>query len=167
MTTQHRGPYGHAELIPMPDIPEAAESVCSWLITAPYAHPAWTQYQLAVVRLRDNVPGFTPPYRQFLGATHELLILACDPDHGPWTVATALQAIHAGRGIPWLRPVNLVLQFEARDDEMRECASLSVRAIVNGHMLPEAPLGRESFTAGWLQSWTKALAHVRGEEHAP
>lgn len=163
----HRGPYGHAEPIPMPDIPVAAETCCAWLITAPHAHPAWTQYQLAVVRLRDNMPGFPPPKRHFIGATHELLILAINPDHGPWTVAAALEALHADRGIPFLTPVNLVLQFEATDDEMRQCADLSCRAIVNGHLSPEAPLGRESFTAAWLESWTKTLAHIRGEEHAP
>ena len=35
---EEEGPYGRAVGLEMPDIPEAAETVCSWLITAPVWH---------------------------------------------------------------------------------------------------------------------------------
>ena len=57
MTERLEGPYGTAEAVPLPDTPEAAETVCTWLLTAPRAHPLWSQYMLGVVRLRD-MPGF-------------------------------------------------------------------------------------------------------------
>src|SRR5262245_39300149 len=84
--TEFKGRYGRARLIPVADTPEAAEAVCAWLLTAPFAYPRWAQYFLGAVRLRDGVPGFPPPRRQFLGATHELNVVALDPRCGPFTV---------------------------------------------------------------------------------
>lgn len=68
----HQGPFGTAERIGFDrELPQAAQTLDYWLITAPVYHPVWSQYVLACVRLDDGVPGFGPPKRQFPGATHE------------------------------------------------------------------------------------------------
>src|SRR5439155_1599216 len=53
---RHNGPYGSAEEFEMPDVPHASETVCQWLVNSPIWHPAWSQYMIVVIRLREGVP---------------------------------------------------------------------------------------------------------------
>lgn len=151
------GACGHAE----PRVFDAAKSpatVAAWLITAPAYHPAWSQYTLAVIDLLDR-PNVPPPVRQFVGATHELLVLTLDPTNGPYAADT--------EQMTFLQPFNIVEQFEATDGEMRDLASLLVQAVVHGYLDPETANGPERIREQWLTSCVKTLAHLRGEEHAP
>jgi hypothetical protein len=175
--TEHTGTYGIAQQIPIPDRPDTAETLDWWLITAPGWTPVltvnlagtlWSQWLLCVVRLRDDVPGFPPPVRQFLGATHELMVWSLDPRPGPRTVERL--ATDARATLQTLQPQNVVLQVEATDDEMREVTQLCAHAVVDGLMCPESwrvAGGNRELTRAWLASVTKTLAHVRGEVHAP
>jgi len=160
---EHSGIYGTAVKMDVPDIPEMAETVCHWLITAPAYHPAWSQYLLVVVRLRD-LPGWPEPYLQFPGATHELIVITLDPDHGPYTAD--LPQKYATGGLPHLTPINVAEQIEGTDAEAEELASLGAWAIVTGRLEPESSNGPERIRAGWKASMVKTLAHIRGEEHA-
>jgi hypothetical protein len=164
--TEFRGPHGGAQLIPWADTSGAAETVCSWLLTAPAAHPLWTQYALSVVRLRDDAPGFPPPRRQFTGATHELFVVALNPEHGPFTVEKMLGYQDTG-AMPHLLPVNVAHQVEATDDEARLLACYAATAVVHGLLCPETSDAPERIRMNWTASMVKTLAHVRGEEHAP
>jgi len=157
------GPFGLAQKASLPDTPRAAETVCQWLLTAPTYHPAWSQYLLMVVRLRDDVPGFPPPHRQFDGATHELLVIVLDPTRGPVNV---LQLSDADFRYGFLEPVNHAHQFEATDGEVEELADLAARAVVSGVLNPETGDAPDRIRGQWLSSLTKTLAHLRGEEHA-
>jgi len=49
------------------------------LITAPWAHPAWSQYILALYDLTYDVGH--PPKIYLEGATHEFLLYAVDPKY--------------------------------------------------------------------------------------
>lgn len=166
MTDRLEGPRGTAERIPLPDIPAAAETVCTWLLTAPMAHPLWSQYMLGVVRLRDGIAGFPPPKRQFDGATHELNLVALNPEHGTFTVARMKRLHRTGR-LPYLTPVNIAHQFEGTDGEAGELAEMAARAVVNGWLTPETADAPDLIRADWKTSLVKTLAHVRGEVHAP
>lgn len=159
--TSFDGPYGRAEQVPLPDIAEAAETVCTWLLTAPHASPAWSQYMLGVVRLRDNIPGFPPPNLHFPGATHELDVVALDPRRGTQTAAT-MQGHQRDGTLPYLTPVNVIHQLEGSDSEALRLAAYAARAVVHGHLTPE-PDGPSQ----WKASLVKTLAHIRGEVHAP
>ena len=165
MTDKIEGPYGRAELIPLPRGPRAAETVCSWLLTAPQAHPLWSQYMLGVVRLRDGVPGFPPPKRQFDGATHELIVFALDPRKGPYTVAGIGRYYRNGR-IPLLTPVNIAHQIEGTDEEALALAELAAKGVAHGLLWPETSDAPEHIRENWKASLVKTLAHVRGEAHA-
>jgi hypothetical protein len=165
MTDRLEGPHGTAEAVPVPDLPEAAETVCVWLLTAPHAHPLWSQYMLGVVRLRD-LPGFPPPVRQFDGATHELNVVALDPEHGTLTVADMGRFMRVG-GYPFLVPVNIAHQIEGTDEEALRLAELAAAAVVNGWLCPETGDAPERIRSDWKASLVKTLAHARGELHAP
>lgn len=158
---KHAGPYGTAIRIDIPDKQEAAQTTDFWLITAPAYHPVWTQYVLGCVRLDDDVPGFDPPYRQFSGATHEIHVAALNPDDGIWTPSKVLKGPRR-----YLIPINIVHQFEATDEEMREACWFAAWGVTAGHLNPETGDAPEWVRERWLGSLTKTLAHMRGEAHA-
>lgn len=161
-----RGAYGSAEPIPIPDIPQAAQTVAHWLLTAPAYHPAWSQYVLACVRLQDDVPGFPPPQRKFDGTTHEVLVVALDPKDGPYYVDKILGYAETG-SMPYLTPVTIAEQFIATDEEMSRLTELAAAGVVNGMLNPETADAPPTIRAMWLGSLTRTLAHIRGEAHAP
>lgn len=161
----HRGPFGEAVRLTFPDIAATSQTVDGWLITAPTYHPLWSQYSMSVVRLDDDAPGFPPPYHQFPGTTHELLVMALNPDHGPQTAETMTGYAETG-GLPYLTPVNHAHQFIACDQELRQLASLAAWGVVNGHLNPETGDAPALIREAWLASLTKTLAHIRGEAHA-
>lgn len=155
-----QGQYGDAAPLDIPVAPHAAETVCMWLITAPVYNLAWSQYVLFVVRLTDDLPGFPPPHHQFDGTTHELMVFALNPDHRQ-TAESANECLAGGSMLPFLTPQNVVEQFIATDDEMRQVVSLCAQSIVHGALNPDSD-GRSA----WLPVITKTLAHLRGELHA-
>lgn len=163
--TQFKGAYGRAWLIPLPDIPQAAETVCTWLLTAPQAHPLWAQYMLGCVRLRD-LDGFPPPVRHFDGATHEIDVVALNPEHGPYNVEK-MQGYHHSGDLPYLTPINIAYQIEGSDDEARLLTGYAAMAVVHGFLWPETADAPEQVRADWAVSLTKTLAHIRGEVHEP
>jgi hypothetical protein len=156
-----QGALGEAAPLAVPDDPTAAETVCLWLMTAPAYHPFWSQYLLIVVRLTDGLPGFPDPHHQFEGTTHELMVVALNPDHRQ-TVETANACLAGGSMPHYLVPQNVVEQYIATDDEMRKLASLCAQGVVHGVLNPDTD-GRSN----WLPATTKTLAHIRGEIHAP
>lgn len=161
--TEFDGPYGRAAAWPVPDHPSAAETVCSWIVTHPQGHPLWSQYLLAVVRLTDH-PDFLPPIRQFDGATHELLVVALDPDKGPYAPDTMDRFLDAS--LPFLTPVNVAHQIEGTDDEARLLAAYGAWGVTVGALWPETADAPDRVRAQWKSSLVKTLAHIRSEQHA-
>jgi hypothetical protein len=166
MTDRLEGSYGYAEKIPVPDMPEAAGTLCLWLLTAPLACPAWWQYRLGVVRLRDGVPGFPPPSRQFDGATHELNVVALDPANGTLTAAD-MERLTRGSGLRYLTPASIAHQIEGTDAEAEKLAGSAALAVVHGWLWPETINDPVRIREDWKASLVKTLAHHRGEIHAP
>ena len=162
--TRYEGTFGTAERLDYPtDRPANRASVATWLLTAPQAHPLWTQYALMVVSLApfDGVP---PAKLRFEGATHELLVVALQPDQR-WT-AERVESL-SWPSLPYLLPVNVCEQFTATDDEMRALAAMAAQGVVHGLLWPETADAPDRVREAWLESLVKTLAHVRGEEHAP
>jgi hypothetical protein len=165
--TSFKGPYGRAASVPLPDVPDAAESLCTWLLTAPKYHPVWTQYLMPVVRLRD-IDGFPPPKRQFPGATHELIVVALDPEHGPYTAESLLRYMtgeEAG-GLPYLTPANIAHQVEGTDEEISHLAAYAAWGVTAGMLNPETGDAPGYIREGWKVSLVRTLAHIRDEAHA-
>lgn len=152
--------------VALPDERPAQDTtICAYVITAPWAHPLWSQYALYVIGLQD-VDGVAPAHHKFDGTTHELLVVALNPDH-TWTQATAEQQARDLKPLPYLTPVNICEQYIATDAEMVELAGLCAAGCAAGVLNPETSDAPNYVRANWLISTTKTLAHIRGEVHAP
>jgi hypothetical protein len=143
------GPAGRAWDVPLPDDPGA--QVCQWLLDAPYAHPFWRWHVIAVVHLRP-VAGEQEAHVQFPGASHELLLLALDPQMD--------DRIEPGRYDTqnhWLQPPDVVVQFiVADDDQAREVAKFAADAVTRGLVVPDS-----DFASHWEKAIHATAEHMR------
>jgi len=130
-----------------------------WIITAPSWHPVWSQYALAVVSLAD-FDGLPPAHKKRAGVTHELLVLALNPEHGPYDART----LRTG-DLRHLEPVNICEQFTSTDDQARHLAYLCVRAIVDGVLIPETGDAPDRIRAAWRSSIHQTLDHEHDPHH--
>jgi hypothetical protein len=159
------GGYGRLDpFTPADDVPNAETTTFVALITAPPYHPAWSQYSMYVIDLTPR-PGYPDASLNFPGATHELVVTTVDPRHGVLDVEQA-QQLYRDRVPFHLTPINIVHQFQATDDEMRQVAWLCGRAVVLGQLNPETADAPTRIREEWLQACVLTLAHLRGEEHA-
>jgi hypothetical protein len=113
-------------------------------------------------------------HHDFSGSTHEFLIMSLNPEYGDkdiklggydikqWSGPEAFIEFSLKNGLPFLTPIDVHVQFEATDDEMRTMAKYACGAIVNGQMSPD-----QDYRHRWKGSLVKTLAHIRGEEHKP
>ncbi|MFG2699551.1 hypothetical protein [Streptomyces sp. NPDC048386] len=152
------GSFGTARRIPRDAYRGTSPAALDgWVITAPGWHPLWSQYHLGVVTLAD-VPGAPPANITRPGATHELNVVALNPDHGPHTPTTIL-----ANGLRYLTPVNIAEQFTTTDDQARQLAYLCARAVIHGVLNPESADAPERIRAAWHSTIHQTLQH----DHAP
>src|ERR1700674_3928364 len=55
-------------------------TIAAWIVHAPWAHPLWHSYHLTLSSLAPT-PGIREAVLYVPGASHELMVWACDPDH--------------------------------------------------------------------------------------
>lgn len=131
-------------------------TVAAWWLECPGEAPLWSKYLLAVVHLRpvDGIPAnVVVP-----GATHELLVVALNPERDPRAVDPD--------SWEYLLPPNVTEQVELPDDNAaKQLASHAAQAVVAGILWAEPPLSGQ--VEPWRTSLIKTAAHLRGEPHAP
>jgi hypothetical protein len=165
--TEHRGPHGTAQRLALDPTLTGADTTVAWWLLTGHWHPAWSQFLISVIHLRD-VPGSPDAKLHFPGATHELLVCALNPGDPPKVHdATTLETGGLKAVGGWLDPVDVVHQFTATDEEMTELADLCAEACVNGQLTPSTDDNRTAYREAWLSACVRTLAHLRGEEHAP
>ena len=95
-----------------------------------FGHPFWSWYYVAIIHLRP-IEGCRPPYIAFPEATHEIQIVAMNPE------APLSDVDDWGKPeqpVNWLLPLELEHQFVVRDDEQAELlGQLVVEAICRGN----------------------------------
>lgn len=153
------GPAGTATevlIVGVPDRPDWKATLGTWFLDCPGQSPAWSNYGLSIIHLRD-IPDVPPADIRVPKATHEVILTAFDPEWAPEPL----------RSETWrmLFPVNVMEQVELPSDEKAtELVALCAAAVVKGVLPAEPPL------AGAVEPWRTALikssAHLRGEEHA-
>jgi hypothetical protein len=154
------GPHGTALRIPRELYVTERSATCdAWIITAPAWHPLWSQYMLAAITLAD-VPGAPPAVKNHPNATHEIIVMAMDPTHGPYTPDNVTD----GRD-RYLTPGNIGEQFTATDEEAIDIAVLCVRAVLDGVLSPETADAPERIRAQWSQSIQRTVDHGRDPHH--
>lgn len=160
------GAWGRAEELLIVDSPAYAATVQHWLITAPHFHPAWSQYSMAVVRLED-LPGFPPAVKQTEDMTHELTVVALNPEHGMQTRSTmgryADESSPFFKQLPFLLPVNIAAQVQATDKQAADLLPFIAKAVVVGGVTPETSDAPEIVRLYWQDMLDQGIAHMRGE----
>lgn len=153
------GPYGSAAEVlygEQPPRPDWKATVAMWFLTCPGQSPLWEHYMMYMIHLRP-IWGVAPAIVRVPRATHEVMLLALDPERHPSPTNNETWA--------WLRPINVQEQIQLPDDDAaRALAEQAAEAIVNGILPAEPPL------AGAREPWRTVMirtsAHMRGEEHA-
>jgi hypothetical protein len=151
------GAFGAAHRIPATNFPDNKTTLDAWIITAPYWHPLWSQYVLAVITLAD-LPGVPPAHKERPDVTHQVLVMTLDPNSGPYDAATVTE-------LHFLQPGNIAAQFTTTDDQARDLAPLCVRAVVDGLLTPETADAPAKTRAAWRQVIHQTLEHHRDPHH--
>lgn len=106
-----------------------------WVIEAPWAHPIWHSYHMALLHLRPMADG--RPTKFYLeGATHEIWLHALDPDGKRQPLI---------EGHMWgkdtcqpLTPINFSSQFiEQSDDSAKARCEKAIQRICDGTLSPD------------------------------
>jgi len=145
-----RGPNGVAWEVPLPEHETSHAQLCQWLIFAPGAHPLWRYHVIVVVHLREM--NGQQAKLAFPGASHELMVLAVDPD-----AEDTIEPEEPETQVPWLMPPDAVVQFiVANDEQARRVARFAAEACTRGLIVPDSD---------HLRSWQEGIAgtaeHVR------
>lgn len=116
-----------------PGGPSRELTVAAWLVHAPVAHPVWHGYAVLGVCLRD-MPGAPKAVINLAGATHEIIVMALNPDF-PLLIDDRPHFLH---------PANFAGQFIAPSDD---AASQRIRAVVqevvDGVLSPDTDARRD------------------------
>jgi hypothetical protein len=137
--------------------PDADGTVDGWLLFQPGAHILWTYWAITTVHLRE-IPGVKPAHLKFNGATHEVMVMALNPEQP----LPDLEAV--GRGdasFSFLTPIDICEQFIVNDDaQAAQLCELMVHACVDGYASPDQD---------WRRWWAVAIAdtaqHLREGRH--
>ncbi len=110
---------------------QAADAgIAQWVVEAPAAHPFWHSYFVSLIHLRP-IPGTPDPLIYDARATHELVIMALDPDQPRYPQMM-------GGGWRWLEPANFAAQLIEPSDATADAqVSAAVEAIVAGTLNPD------------------------------
>lgn len=122
----------------------------SWLITAPWAHPWWGQYQLVLIDLTADLG--EPPILYRKGMTHEFTLWALDPKKFHHRLVTLKEAADGKSALlPMLTPQNQSFQFPAESNEAAEVRmQAAVDAIRRRELSPDTDFN---------QQWRNLFSH--------
>jgi len=121
-----------------------------WIVEAPWAHPMWHSYVIAVIHLRP-IAGFPPAVIRLQGATHEVILFALDPSHTP-TLDNFPK---------FLSPSNFVGQWIAESDEAAVAKmDACVDEIIAGRLSPDTDFRHE-----WIARFS--ASNMKGPDIPP
>lgn len=158
MCEEMAGQHGSARRVPVEGGLPA--QLATWIVTAPIWHPLWSQYMIAVVSLAD-LPDHAPAYLQFPEATHELLVIALNPDKGPYDAAS----ISASNPVSILEPLNIIEQFIATDEQAILICHGLAHGVCDGMLNPETSDAPARIRSYWAQAVSQSLDHFRDPAH--
>lgn len=105
-------------------------SIAAWIVNCPQAHPFWSNYMVSMVHLRPIADSAYPIHLYLEGATHEICVVALDPDDDPQPVE--------GTGWRYLTPVNYAGQMKLGSDaEAIAVCDNTVADICAGQLNPD------------------------------
>lgn len=103
----------------------------TWLVHYPGIHPFWSWWAVSVCSLAD-MPGLPPAQIRLDGASHEVIIVALNPEAGEPNVDDQFDAL------PWMSPPELCHQVKRlTDDQARRLVGQLCRAFADGVSAPD------------------------------
>ena len=128
----------------------------TWLVEGPF-HPMWDQWLVSVITL-SHIDGVQDAHQQFPGATHELSMIAINPERRCDIDAFEETGDWGDPAVPkFLTPIDQQVQWSnGTDDEARDIGALAIRTIANGHASPDS-----DYRAWWTQAIKASLDHTR------
>lgn len=142
--------------------PDHEAGIATWVIDSPTFHPAWHQWLLGVISLRD-LPGVPPAHRSYPSAEYELMILSlnpdrpCDVDQADATGTWGDEAV-----AKFLTPADLVYQFDGVSDRQAdEVGQSAIQAILSGDLSPDSDFRRH-----WERALDDTVAHFKAGLHS-
>lgn len=137
------------------DAPDVAGTIATWFLDCPGQSPAWRHYVLSIIHLRP-IQGVKPAVIARPGATHEIILVALDPQSNP--IPSDVET--------WthLRPLNFVGQLTLpSDDQAKIVVETLAKAVIDGILWAEPPL------SGQVEPWESQLrqleAHAAGKHY--
>lgn len=128
------------------DCSTAPAALRAVLLHRPDAHPIWHTYMLSIVHLRP-ISEAPPAILRFSDSSHEIAILALDPDCSPYP--------HVARSVRPLMPPNLAHQIRGRTDQTAlTLFGAFVTALSSGELNPDTDACSSQIE--WLERWGKA-----------
>lgn len=164
-----RGPWGSIHELPKMEpregMPEQEATLSHWFLSAPPAHPLWPHYLFFCVHLRDVEGQSRPPLLRYPDASHDLMLVALNPELGPWTAENVVEKMLAPRQrSAFLSPLNVSEQLRnVTDDQAVELTRLLARGLVDG----QVPIEPNDWGGGvrWQTVITATLEHIRMGGH--
>lgn len=153
-----QGGAGRAWCIPNRSThPDHAAGLISYLLDVPGAHPFWHRWALSVIHLRP-IHNVRPAVIRLPGATHEIIIASIDPK---WAPVEDMDDLGFSRGVPYLRPIDVMHQFIVRGDvDAVQLGTLCARAVCDGILSPD-----QDHRSAWVASIDATAAHLRQGRH--
>lgn len=157
------GPFGQAWSIMLQPIgqrgkPDFDAMISHTIISAPQSHPLWWIYALSIIHLR-HIDGVKPAHVKFPGATHELMLLALNPEKP----VPDIDAMEHGDfdSFHLLQPANLVEQFQVPSDAYAwYLGETAIKAIVDGIISPDT-----DYRSQWKHAIAETAKHLREGGH--
>lgn len=120
-----------------PDMAERSPAgIGRWIVEARWAHPVWPQYVFLLTALRP-IEGVPEAAKYHPAATHELTILALDPEHPVEPETDLAEPIH------YLQGPNIIGQFTAESDESAAAyVEMLARKVIAGELSPDTDFRR-------------------------
>lgn len=155
--TSYEGPFAKAWLLDLSSVPRNADTsdIASWLLFAPQAHPLWSYHLMGAIHLRDNPGQSRPPHKDFPEASHEIMVVAVNPDTTFKTPEEFVELMV--RGENWmLMPPDVTAQFTgATDSQVELLLSLLARGVSDGLLVPDS-----DYRTAWKASIEATLEHI-------
>lgn len=129
-----------------------------WLLHCPGAHPVWSWYVVNGVTLRD-IPGVPAAKLHFIGATHEVSVIALVPEYQPDDTWCSVGP--GGWPAHHMTPPNLVEQFvDLTDEHAVELTLMLVRSFCDGRLSPDT-----DFRSMTQEALAATASHLRAGKH--
>lgn len=134
--------------------PDTQATIAMWVLNIPGAHPLWSWWGMAMIHLRP-IAGVKPPCIDMPGATHELIILALQPN----------EPVPDPRGPDFnfaiLTPMDVAEQVKLETDaQAEELCTAAARACCEGRLSPD-----QDFRSAWHNALHHSAEHIRSGLH--